>query len=103
MQVRSIFRLIEYAQGHDGPLKTTETWFYLLDALPLWISMTLFCIIWPPRVIEGVDENEGEGEAAQRLPVHDRHSPWTRVRGEGEEVGMQKLESKGSYADGGRY
>lgn len=78
--------------GHDGALKTTETWFYLLDALPLWICMTLFCVIWPPRVIDGVEA----GDASEALPVISRRSPWQRVHGE--DVGMQKLPSGGSYS-----
>ncbi|GAA5828461.1 hypothetical protein JCM11251_006260 [Rhodosporidiobolus azoricus] len=92
--VRSIFRLIEYAQGHDGALKTTEAWFYLLDALPLWISMTLFCVIWPPRVLDGVEASTGEEPALPYQP-YDRHASWSRVPEE--RVGMTKLQSNGSY------
>ncbi|GAA5872239.1 hypothetical protein JCM8547_004791 [Rhodosporidiobolus lusitaniae] len=94
--IRSIFRLIEYAQGHDGALKTTEAWFYLLDALPLWISMTLFAIIWPPRVLEGV-EQEAADEALQPQVRYDRHAAWSRVDGGEEEVGMRKFRSGETY------
>ncbi|KAF7314403.1 hypothetical protein MKEN_00913100 [Mycena kentingensis (nom. inval.)] len=52
--IRSVFRAVEFAGGHDGPIQTTEAYFYFLDALPLWISMTLFCIIWPTRVLNRV-------------------------------------------------
>ncbi|THU90274.1 hypothetical protein K435DRAFT_676299, partial [Dendrothele bispora CBS 962.96] len=47
--VRSTFRIFEFAQGHTGFLATHEGYFYLLDALPLWIAMSLFCFFWPTR------------------------------------------------------
>ncbi|GAA5910632.1 hypothetical protein JCM6882_001044 [Rhodosporidiobolus microsporus] len=92
--IRSVFRLVEYAQGHGGYLKTTEVWFYLLDALPLWISMTLFCVIWPPRVLDGVEAGAGEA-AREPYQPYDRHASWSRVPEE--RVGMTKLQSNGSY------
>lgn len=56
-------------------------YFYLLDALPLWISMTLYCFFWPSRFIDGVRESySGELEAnvglaqSRRSPFHDRTS-----------------------------
>ncbi|GAA5886137.1 hypothetical protein JCM16303_000060 [Sporobolomyces ruberrimus] len=51
--VRSVFRLIEYTQGYDGYLATTEGYFYLLDALPLWLAMSLYALFWPSRFVEG--------------------------------------------------
>ncbi|KAF5367191.1 hypothetical protein D9758_003897 [Tetrapyrgos nigripes] len=47
--VRLIFRIFEYAQGFDGFLSTHEGYFYLLDALPLWLAMTQYCFFWPTR------------------------------------------------------
>ncbi|GAA5852122.1 hypothetical protein JCM3766R1_007108 [Sporobolomyces carnicolor] len=54
--VRSAFRLAEYTQGYDGYLATHEGYFYLLDALPLWLAMSIYCFFWPPRFIEGAKE-----------------------------------------------
>ena len=39
--VRSIFRLVEFAQGHDGYLATTEGFLLGLDAVPLAVSPSL--------------------------------------------------------------
>ncbi|KAJ7099056.1 RTA1 like protein-domain-containing protein [Mycena crocata] len=49
--IRSIFRIAEFAGGYDGTIATHEGYFYVFDALPLWICMTLFCIVWPVRVL----------------------------------------------------
>ncbi|GAA6002014.1 hypothetical protein JCM10207_003038 [Rhodosporidiobolus poonsookiae] len=86
--IRSIYRLAEYAEGRDGVLATKEAYFYLLDALPLWISMTLYAWLWPTRVINGVEEADDAGRMTG-YPVADRHAPWTSRQGSG--VGMSKM------------
>jgi hypothetical protein len=47
--VRSIFRAVEFSQGYDGYLVTTESYFYLLDALPICLSCCVFVALYPPR------------------------------------------------------
>ncbi|KAJ6449513.1 RTA1 like protein-domain-containing protein [Mycena vitilis] len=49
--IRSIFRMAEFIQGHKGYISTHEAFFYCFDALPLWIAMTLYCAVWPPRFL----------------------------------------------------
>ncbi|KAF7340885.1 hypothetical protein MSAN_02118000 [Mycena sanguinolenta] len=49
--IRSIFRVAEFAGGFNGTISTHEGYFYAFDSLPLWISMTLYCIIWPTRAM----------------------------------------------------
>ncbi|KAE9395154.1 RTA1-domain-containing protein [Gymnopus androsaceus JB14] len=49
--IRCVFRIAEFAGGYFGFLATHEGYFYLLDALPLWIAMTLYCFVWPSRFI----------------------------------------------------
>ncbi|KAJ7143964.1 RTA-like protein, partial [Mycena epipterygia] len=49
--IRCIFRITEYAWGQDGIIATHEAYFYLFDSLPLWISMTLYCFVWPIRAL----------------------------------------------------
>ncbi|RSH89118.1 hypothetical protein EHS25_002784 [Saitozyma podzolica] len=51
--VRSIYRIIEYAQGYNGTLRTTEVYFYVLDSLPLFLAMAVWTVIWPPSFISG--------------------------------------------------
>ncbi|THU77516.1 RTA1-domain-containing protein [Dendrothele bispora CBS 962.96] len=47
--IRCAFRIFEYAGGYYGNLATHEIYFYLLDALPLWIAMTQYSFFWPVR------------------------------------------------------
>ncbi|KAJ7152853.1 RTA1 like protein-domain-containing protein [Mycena filopes] len=49
--IRSVFRLVEYAGGFSGVVATHEGYFYFFDALPLWLSMTLYCVVWPAQAL----------------------------------------------------
>ncbi|BGP50906.1 Envelope glycoprotein gp160 [Rhodotorula kratochvilovae] len=60
ISIRSVFRLIEQADGFFGYIATHEAFFYLLDAAPLWLSMALFCPVWPPRYIAGCEAARDE-------------------------------------------
>ncbi|CAE6469387.1 unnamed protein product [Rhizoctonia solani] len=51
--IRSVFRVLENAQGRDSALATKEGYFYVLDCFVLWISITVFIITWPPRYLTG--------------------------------------------------
>ncbi|KAJ7349792.1 RTA1 like protein-domain-containing protein [Mycena albidolilacea] len=49
--IRSIFRIAEFAGGYSGTVATHEAYFYTFDALPLWIVMSLYCVVWPARAL----------------------------------------------------
>lgn len=49
--MRSIFRIIEYAQGYDGELRTTEVYFYVLDSLPIFLALAVWTVVWPPLIL----------------------------------------------------
>jgi RTA1 like protein len=49
--IRSVYRVIEFAQGYHGLLNSHEIYLYLLDALPMFLWMVLFCIVNPSMVI----------------------------------------------------
>ncbi|KAJ7113073.1 RTA1 like protein-domain-containing protein [Mycena epipterygia] len=67
--IRSIFRMAEGIQGHSGYISQHEAFFYCFDALPLWVSMTLYCVVWPPRFLTSPQDaqamelkmNQGQG------------------------------------------
>ncbi|GAA6042580.1 hypothetical protein JCM8097_003141 [Rhodosporidiobolus ruineniae] len=73
--IRSVFRLVEQADGFFGFIATHEAFFYLFDATPLWLSMVLFAFVWPTRYIAGAEEATKEAEVG---------GAW---RGEGAELG----------------
>ncbi|TNY18209.1 RTA1 like protein-domain-containing protein [Rhodotorula diobovata] len=51
--IRSVFRLIEQADGFFGYIATHEAFLYAFDTAPLWLSLSFFCLVWPPRYIGG--------------------------------------------------
>lgn len=51
IMVRSVFRMIEYAQGHDGALIKKEIYVYTLDALLMIIVAAAFVVYHPHRVL----------------------------------------------------
>ncbi|GAA5949398.1 hypothetical protein JCM3765_003397 [Sporobolomyces pararoseus] len=53
IMIRCVFRVIEFGNGFSGYIATHEAFFYLFDALPLLISMSLYAIFWPPRFVQG--------------------------------------------------
>ncbi|PSS05419.1 hypothetical protein PHLCEN_2v3908 [Hermanssonia centrifuga] len=49
--VRSVYRTVELSEGYQGHLTTTESFFYLLDLLPLLIALVVYIPFWPGRFI----------------------------------------------------
>jgi hypothetical protein len=50
IMIRSVFRVVEYLQGHQGELLTTEAYLYVFDATLMWIVMAIMNW-WHPGVI----------------------------------------------------
>jgi hypothetical protein len=48
--VRSIFRLIKYAQGNDGYLVTHEAYMYIFDGVLMLLNMGVFAWIHPSEI-----------------------------------------------------
>lgn len=46
--VRSVYRVLEYAMGHDGYLMVHEVFFYALDTLPMFLTTLTFIVVFPP-------------------------------------------------------
>ncbi|KAK3944815.1 C6 zinc finger domain protein [Diplogelasinospora grovesii] len=55
--VRIIFRLFEFSRGDDvsNPILTNEVFFYLLEAVPMFLAIASFNFIHPGRVLVGPD------------------------------------------------
>ena len=49
---RCAFRVAEFSGGYRGHLYITEGYFYVLDALPVWLAITVYAVIWPPRFLK---------------------------------------------------
>ncbi|KAL5003688.1 RTA1 like protein-domain-containing protein [Aspergillus recurvatus] len=47
--IRSIYRLVEFTEGHDGYINTHEWPFYIFDAVPIFPCVALF-VWWHPSL-----------------------------------------------------
>lgn len=58
--IRSIFRLIEYAQGNDGYLISHEWFLYIFDACLMFATMLVFAWFHPSEVWAMLNKNGGK-------------------------------------------
>lgn len=75
IMVRSVFRVVEYLQGHDGALLRKEVWLYLFDAT-LMVGVMGVMGWWHPGEV---------GACLRRIPMEGRDEEEER-----EEVEMGK-------------
>lgn len=71
--VRSLFRLIEFAQGPDGHILKTEWMMYVFDASLLLASTVCYAVIHPGRLfryIRKVDGSAFENSDDGRVPLN---------------------------------
>lgn len=47
---RSVFRLIEFAQGNEGYFLSMEVWLYVFDAVLMFVVMVWFAAVHPSEV-----------------------------------------------------
>ncbi|KAI5776336.1 RTA1 like protein-domain-containing protein [Geopyxis carbonaria] len=52
--VRSVYRMAEFAGGRESYLKTTEVWFWVLDAMMLFFVFVLFNVFHPATYIDNI-------------------------------------------------
>ncbi|KAG0709697.1 RTA1-domain-containing protein [Suillus ampliporus] len=50
--IRSLYRVVEAAQGFHGSLSSSEAAFYLGDTLPLCLAIAMYVPFWPGRFIQ---------------------------------------------------
>ncbi|GAA5938517.1 hypothetical protein JCM3775_002151 [Rhodotorula graminis] len=93
--VRSVFRLIEQCDGFFGYIATHEAYLYAFDSTPLWLGMALFCVVWPPRHVAGLNAQQDPLLLSERGHVAPRgaakHSGGARARGG---AGLEQLGGK---------
>ncbi|KAL2858488.1 RTA1 like protein-domain-containing protein [Aspergillus pseudoustus] len=65
--VRSLFRLIEYAQGNGGYLVSHEVYLYLFDALLMVAVMAVFAWVHPSEIHALLTGPGGGARAAERV------------------------------------
>ncbi|EOD47990.1 putative rta1 domain protein [Neofusicoccum parvum UCRNP2] len=64
IMVRSVFRVVEYIQGSDGYLMSKEMFIYIFDASLMFLTMIIFNIWHPSRIISHAAEKSSDEESA---------------------------------------
>ncbi|KAF9571428.1 hypothetical protein EC968_000523 [Mortierella alpina] len=52
--IRSVYRIVEFVQGHDGYLISFEVFLFALDAVPLVLAIGIWAVVWPPVLLEKI-------------------------------------------------
>jgi hypothetical protein len=64
--VRSVYRVVEMAQGYGGYLYSHEIFTFLLDALPLVIAIGVWALYWPGLLITSIRETFADDAEKQQ-------------------------------------
>jgi hypothetical protein len=51
--IRNLMRIIEFAQGATGTVASHEAFIYVFDAFPMFVTVLVFLIIHPAKLING--------------------------------------------------
>ena len=65
ISIRSIFRVAEFAGGHEGTLMTHEVYLYLFDAVLMFGTTICFNVVHPGDMIRG----KGNGYEEASVPL----------------------------------
>ncbi|KAF8950382.1 hypothetical protein BGZ52_002702 [Haplosporangium bisporale] len=52
--LRSVYRILEYTQGHQGFLMSHEVYLFVLDAAPLILAIGIWAFIWPTILLDRI-------------------------------------------------
>ncbi|KAI1017888.1 hypothetical protein LB504_003791 [Fusarium proliferatum] len=62
--IRSLFRMIEYIEGHDGELQSKEVYVLVLDGFPMAVASIMFNVLHPSQFlnirVKGLADSETE-------------------------------------------
>ncbi|KAG0056747.1 hypothetical protein BGZ83_003716 [Gryganskiella cystojenkinii] len=62
--IRSVYRVVEFVQGHDGVLLNTEVYLFTLDAAPLVLAIGIWAFSWPTVQLARIAAHiRGDGQA----------------------------------------
>ncbi|GMF71739.1 unnamed protein product [Aspergillus oryzae] len=73
--IRSIFRLIEYAQGNDGYLISHEVFMYVFDATLMFITMVGMSLFHPSKVLSPLAKAEASLDRSYTMTTELRDEP----------------------------
>ncbi|KAF7910799.1 uncharacterized protein EAF01_002308 [Botrytis porri] len=86
IMIRSIFRIVEYVQGSDGTLLSTETYIYVFDATLMFLVMVIFNLRHPSAIIQGKGQQFSTPVSTgsrEGYPMSERVPSATKYQGHG--------------------
>ncbi|KAF9915323.1 hypothetical protein BX616_006409 [Lobosporangium transversale] len=79
--IRSIFRIVEFAEGYDGHLSSNEIYVFVLDAAPLVLAIGVFAFFWPTILLSKITTytrevafNHPMADSSRITPVHSNNN-----------------------------
>lgn len=76
IMVRSVFRVVEYIQGSDGYIMSKEMFIYIFDASLMFLTMVIFNIWHPSRIISRSAATERTSDEEFSHNSHQMHQQW---------------------------
>ncbi|KAF2015566.1 RTA1-domain-containing protein [Aaosphaeria arxii CBS 175.79] len=80
VMVRSLFRAIEFIEGSDGVLQTTEVYFYIMDSLLMFLAVTYLHWKHPGEIAALLRSEEPECTNGLKLLVKPAGMSWRQFR-----------------------
>ncbi|WZH40877.1 RTA1 like protein-domain-containing protein [Fusarium acuminatum] len=77
--IRSLFRMIEYIEGHDGELQSKEVYVLVLDAVPMAIASVGLNIFHPSKYMKNTRKSLDNSDSEIALGDQQGHSLGTMV------------------------
>lgn len=74
IMVRSVFRMIEYAQGHNGALIRKEIYVYVLDALLMIVVAVVFAVCHPSALFIEHKVVPAGDESSDTIPMYGKYA-----------------------------
>ncbi|KFY09578.1 hypothetical protein V492_05437 [Pseudogymnoascus sp. VKM F-4246] len=96
LQIRIIFRLVEFAGGNDdsNPLPRREIYFYLFDAIPMFLALLVTAITPPGLTLVGPDSVIPKAMWRQRWAMRKQEKAKKRgLKTSGDRSGFELLRS----------
>uniref|UniRef100_A0A0D2YEL1 Protein RTA1 n=1 Tax=Fusarium oxysporum (strain Fo5176) TaxID=660025 RepID=A0A0D2YEL1_FUSOF len=78
--IRSLFRMIEYIEGHDGELQSKEVYVLVLDAVPMTIASVSLNIFHPSKYMKSARKSLDDSDSEVGLSDPQGHSLGTMKR-----------------------
>ncbi|KAG0215825.1 hypothetical protein BGX31_000773 [Mortierella sp. GBA43] len=73
--IRSIYRIVEFAEGYNGYLISQESFLFILDAAPLVIAIGVFAFIWPPVLLNAIAAQTRQAENSYNMETGTAPAP----------------------------